>query len=175
MSTSAATAQHILNSLTEKQREVLDRLIQHKTSKEIARELGISPHTVDQRIQFSKKKLNVGSRREAAERYRELNRIYERPIYEESRIGDGLMFTKEGACPDEYVISNHCHGDENTSLERHLEDVTFDRDAKNVAQQRQYLSRFLLILMLSGSTLLVALGSIAIFVTLSEYFELLNK
>ena len=36
-----------LAGLTAKQREVLDLLIEHKTSKEIARELGISPHTVD--------------------------------------------------------------------------------------------------------------------------------
>src|SRR6478752_3465006 len=54
----------MLAGLTAKQREVLDLLIEHKTSKEIARELGISPHTVDQRIQFAKEKLGASSRSE---------------------------------------------------------------------------------------------------------------
>ena len=45
----------VLAGLTAKQREVLDLLIEHKTSMEIARRLGISPHTVDQRIQFAKR------------------------------------------------------------------------------------------------------------------------
>jgi DNA-binding CsgD family transcriptional regulator len=61
-----------LASLTDKQRAVLDLLIAHKTSKEIARELGISPHTVDQRIQFAKAKLGVDSRGEVAQAYRQL-------------------------------------------------------------------------------------------------------
>lgn len=43
-----------LQGLTRKQRQVLDLLIEHKTSKEIARRLSISPHTVDQRTQFAK-------------------------------------------------------------------------------------------------------------------------
>jgi len=59
-------------SLTDKQRDVLDLLIAHKTSKEIARELGISPHTVDQRIQFAKSKLGADSRGEVALAYRRL-------------------------------------------------------------------------------------------------------
>jgi DNA-binding CsgD family transcriptional regulator len=62
----------ILDTLTAKQREVLDLLMQHKTSKEIARELRISSHTVDQRIQFAKEKLGARSRSEAAVEYRRL-------------------------------------------------------------------------------------------------------
>jgi hypothetical protein len=38
----------------------------HKSSKMIARELGISPHTVDQRLKVAMRKLEVASRREAA-------------------------------------------------------------------------------------------------------------
>lgn len=34
-----------LDALTEKQREVLELLMEHKTSKEISRLIGISPHT----------------------------------------------------------------------------------------------------------------------------------
>lgn len=86
----------VLASLTPKQREVMDLLIQHKTSKEIARELGISPHTVDQRVQFAKDKLGVESRSEAAVEYRRLVALCQSPVstaaqppgqgtYEESR------------------------------------------------------------------------------------------
>lgn len=84
-----------LDALTDKQREVLDLLIAHKTSKEIARELGISHHTVDQRIQFAKTKLGVDSRGEVAVAYRALlarNTVAGHgepsgpPTYEEPRI-----------------------------------------------------------------------------------------
>lgn len=61
-----------LRGLTEKQRQVLDLLIQHKTSKEISRMLGISPHTVDQRILLARAKLQVTSRNEVAQAYRHL-------------------------------------------------------------------------------------------------------
>ncbi|HEX7710489.1 MAG TPA: helix-turn-helix transcriptional regulator [Sphingomonadaceae bacterium] len=64
--------EQLLSGLTGKQRQVLDLLIEHKTSKEIARALAISPHTVDQRIQFAKEKLGVRTRSEAAVAYRRL-------------------------------------------------------------------------------------------------------
>jgi DNA-binding CsgD family transcriptional regulator len=75
-----------LGGLTDKQREVLDLLIEHKTSKEIARLLGISPHTVDQRIFFAKEKLGANSRNEAAATYRRLVAISGRTTYEKTRI-----------------------------------------------------------------------------------------
>ena len=75
-----------LSGLTDKQREVLDLLIEHKTSKEIARLLGISPHTVDQRIFFAKEKLGAASRNEAAAAYRRLVDVSGRTTYENSRI-----------------------------------------------------------------------------------------
>ena len=75
-----------LGGLTDKQREVLDLLIEHKTSKEIARLLGISPHTVDQRIFFAKEKLGAASRNEAAAAYRRLVGVSGRTTYENSRI-----------------------------------------------------------------------------------------
>jgi DNA-binding CsgD family transcriptional regulator len=71
-----------LASLTEKQREVLDLLLEHKTSKQIARQLRISPHTVDQRIQFAKYKLGARTRSEAAVAYRRLLETCERMTYE---------------------------------------------------------------------------------------------
>ena len=77
-----------LAGLTDKQRDVLDLLIEHKTSKEIARALGISPQTVDQRIFFAKEKLGAASRNEAAAAYRRLIAISGRTTYEESYIAE---------------------------------------------------------------------------------------
>ena len=61
---------------TDKQRHVLDLLIEHKTSKEIARILGISPHTVDQRISLARAKLGVSSRNELAARYQAMQQTF---------------------------------------------------------------------------------------------------
>lgn len=78
----------ILAGLTAKQREVLDLLIEHKTSKEIARQLGISPHTVDQRIHFAKEKLGATSRSEVAALYRRLLEICGQLTYEDSHMAN---------------------------------------------------------------------------------------
>lgn len=78
-----------LTTLTAKQRQVLDLLIQHKTSKEIARRLGISPHTVDQRIQFARDKLGANTRSEAAVAYRRLVETCDELTYQESGIVHG--------------------------------------------------------------------------------------
>jgi DNA-binding CsgD family transcriptional regulator len=87
--------ENAVNSLTDKQRQVLDLLIEHKTSKEIARELGISPHTVDQRLQFAKEKLGARSRSELAQAYRRLLEVYGQLTYEPSGIADPLRKTDE--------------------------------------------------------------------------------
>ncbi|MFM9937836.1 MAG: response regulator transcription factor [Novosphingobium sp.] len=88
LSAQAVLALANLAALTDKQRDVLDLLIEHKTSKEISRTLKISPHTVDQRIMLARAKLGVASRSEVAQAYRRLlvdsgliPTIYERSIY----------------------------------------------------------------------------------------------
>jgi DNA-binding CsgD family transcriptional regulator len=84
--------QAALDELTDKQRQVLDLLIEHQTSKEIARRLRISPHTVDQRIQFAKEKLGARTRSEAAVLYRRLVETYDPLTYEPSGIAaEGSM------------------------------------------------------------------------------------
>jgi DNA-binding CsgD family transcriptional regulator len=90
-----------LAALTQKQRDVLDLLIQFKTSKEMSRILHISPHTVDQRVEAAKNKLGASSRAELALIYRALlgpvpsaeapqapAAISERVTYEESHVAD---------------------------------------------------------------------------------------
>jgi DNA-binding CsgD family transcriptional regulator len=53
-------------ALPEHQRICLRMVLEHKSSKEIALELGISPHTVDQRVKMAMQTLGVGSRVAAA-------------------------------------------------------------------------------------------------------------
>jgi DNA-binding CsgD family transcriptional regulator len=52
--------------LTEGQKACLRLVDDHHTSKEIARILGISPFTVDQRLDAARRKLNAASRKDAA-------------------------------------------------------------------------------------------------------------
>jgi len=52
--------------LTDAQRDCLRLVYKHMTSKDIARELGVSPHTVDMRLRTAMKTLSVGSRIDAA-------------------------------------------------------------------------------------------------------------
>jgi DNA-binding CsgD family transcriptional regulator len=67
--------------LTDKHREVLDRLLDHKSSKQIAHELGISPKTVDQRILAAAKKLGTTDRRSTARAYSQMRQAWERTPY----------------------------------------------------------------------------------------------
>lgn len=54
------------DALTEKQAEALELVCQHLQTKEIARILGISPRSVDQRIDGARQKLGAATRIEAA-------------------------------------------------------------------------------------------------------------
>ncbi|WP_339826754.1 helix-turn-helix transcriptional regulator [uncultured Parasphingorhabdus sp.] len=61
------------NSVTERlndgQRDCLRLVLAHHNSKEIARKLGVSPHTVDQRLRTAIRILEVQSRFEAARKF----------------------------------------------------------------------------------------------------------
>ena len=70
---------HSIDLLTAGQRDCLRLVYQHKSSKEIARELDISPHTVDQRLRVAMRKLGVESRKKAAVM---LARASEEPVYQ---------------------------------------------------------------------------------------------
>ena len=80
----------LLNLLTVKQRAALDLLVQHKTSKEISRVLGISPHTVDQRIDAAKRTLGTSTRGELAQRYLHLCEVCEGMTYERLVVADAF-------------------------------------------------------------------------------------
>jgi len=70
------------NRLTEKQRACLDLLIEHKTSKEIARLLDISKHTVDQRLNLARDTLGAQDRNQSAFIYRQMKEKYDRVTYD---------------------------------------------------------------------------------------------
>jgi DNA-binding CsgD family transcriptional regulator len=74
--------------LTVKQAEVIRLVSRGYETKEIARQLGISPTTVDQRIEGARKKLGGGTRKEAARRYLAQQDISERHIYVPPRLAD---------------------------------------------------------------------------------------
>src|SRR3546814_19895036 len=74
--------------LTEKQRACLDLLVERKTSKQIARELGIAKVTVDQRIRAARNILSASDRDETAIIYSRL-----KPRSEERRGGKECVST----------------------------------------------------------------------------------
>jgi DNA-binding CsgD family transcriptional regulator len=81
-----------IKQLSDRQMAVLQRVAEHKSSKEIARELDISPHTVDQRVKRIHAILGVGTRSEAARIYLaasgpiETNGLYQGLIYQSPEL-----------------------------------------------------------------------------------------
>jgi DNA-binding CsgD family transcriptional regulator len=70
--------------LSEGQRACLRRVLMHMSSKDIARELDISPHTVDQRLRVAIQTLAVANRFEAARILAQFERpeLYQPPLYQ---------------------------------------------------------------------------------------------
>lgn len=77
-----------LGKLSEGQRRCLRLVLAHKSSKDIARELGISNHTVDQRLKAAMRTLGAGNRVEAAQIHAELERGYQPLVYQTPDIED---------------------------------------------------------------------------------------
>ncbi len=73
-------------ALSAKQCEVLDLVLAHKSSKEIARALNISRYTVDQRITTARQKLGISTRGELARAYSRLRGICEETAYDFSQV-----------------------------------------------------------------------------------------
>jgi DNA-binding CsgD family transcriptional regulator len=74
--------------LTEGQKACLRLVDDHHTSKEIARILGISPFTVDQRLDAARRKLQAASRKDAAKLFAAIEggTISEPLVYEARRL-----------------------------------------------------------------------------------------
>lgn len=91
-----------LDKLNAGQRDCLRLVLAHLNSKEIARQLDISPHTVDQRLRTAMRILNAQSRFDAARKFAELDpqNPYQSLIYQspdvETRLENGKLGTSTG-------------------------------------------------------------------------------
>ena len=83
--------------LTEGQLDCLRLVDQHLSSKEIAVELGISPHTVDQRIRQALQTLGVSRRAQAARVVSQFSEPYQRLIHQPPHIETPATPGDEGA------------------------------------------------------------------------------
>ena len=105
-----------VSKLTEGQRDCLRRVLMHQTSKDIARDLGISPHTVDQRLRVATKTLGVSSRIEAA---RALARSENLDIEGyQSTVYQSPLVAPEDATPS---FGSTAEGDRNTVAHERIE------------------------------------------------------
>ncbi len=82
--------------LTPAQLDCLRLVNEHLSSKEIAVQLGISPHTVDQRIRGSLQTLGVGRRSQAARLVAKCSSEYQRLIHQAPYIETGGSSVDEG-------------------------------------------------------------------------------
>jgi DNA-binding CsgD family transcriptional regulator len=102
--------------LTEGQINCLRLVSQNYTSKEIARLLGISPFTVDQRLDAARKKLSATSRTDAARRFTELSsgEIYEPLVYDPDALEKPVdVGQSSGAAIERESGRDHDSGSEN--------------------------------------------------------------
>lgn len=76
------------SKLNDGQRQCLRLVLAHLNSKEISRELGVSPHTVDQRLRQAMRSLGASSRFEAARKFAEYEggETYQPLIYQSSDV-----------------------------------------------------------------------------------------
>ena len=93
-----------VSELTEGQKACLRLVDDHLTSKEIARILGISPFTVDQRLDAARHKLKATTRKDAAKIFASLERrsisepfVYEAPQLEPAELSASQTTPPNGA------------------------------------------------------------------------------
>jgi DNA-binding CsgD family transcriptional regulator len=79
-----------LGSLSPKQREVLDLVLDRRTNKEIAAFLDISPSAVEQRLQSVRRRLGVQSRADLARKYEALLDTCAVLTGEKLQVADGV-------------------------------------------------------------------------------------
>jgi DNA-binding CsgD family transcriptional regulator len=111
----------LFEKLTEPQRACLRRVYQLQTSKDIARDLGISPHTVDQRLRVAARTLGVATRIEAA-----------RLLAKFEQTGGGLyqplVYQSLDVAPDEAFDAHEAQAVEgNSTAEYGLNDTARER------------------------------------------------
>jgi DNA-binding CsgD family transcriptional regulator len=105
--------------LTPRERECLSLVAQHMRTKQIARTLGTSPHTVDRQIATACKKLGAPDRMTAVQMLRQsgdLEDMLENPV-----DGSSGMETPPGLGPDDVSTETQDHARNPRNPELHLE------------------------------------------------------
>jgi len=90
-------AAELLGLLTAKQVEVLDMLVDHQTTKEIARELDLAPNTVDQWITAARIKWGLPNRKALIRQYTELREICGETTYGSDKIDADISSSDRAA------------------------------------------------------------------------------
>ncbi|MBX7496999.1 helix-turn-helix transcriptional regulator [Qipengyuania sp. 6B39] len=87
----------VFASLTDKQHEALRLVCRHYTSKQIALELGVSPVTIDKRIEGIRAKLEMMPRVDIARHYAAWSQDYDRPIDDPTIVAESAVMTPRAA------------------------------------------------------------------------------
>jgi DNA-binding CsgD family transcriptional regulator len=97
-----------LQSLTEKEKQTLRLLLAGHDAKSMARQLGLSVHTVNERLRFARRKLSASSSREAARLLRESEGAIPHFLGDKG-LGDaeGAPVLQQGREPDAGSSANH--------------------------------------------------------------------
>ena len=159
-----------LAGLTERQRQVLDLLIEHKSSKEIARVLGISPHTVDQRIRFAREKLGARSRGEAAVTYRRLLETCGQTTYGKLGIAAGQPIADAGRGPHGPLPGSSPH-QRFRSRSRHEPEADFQVGPKQFEGRNGTLVRLGWILGIALLLVFFVVGTLALYSQIAEFWR----
>jgi DNA-binding CsgD family transcriptional regulator len=162
--------QRALSVLTAKQREVLDLLLEHKTSKEIARTLAISPHTVDQRIELAKRKLDAASRSELAMTYRRLRAICEPLTHEDSHIASEALPNHKSGTDDANGGTEPDHPKRTQPQETAQPAPDYRVGPEMFEGRHGTLMRIAVIVTLAVLLIILILGGLAMFDQLSQQF-----
>lgn len=154
--------------LTDKQLDALNLLVKHKTSKEISRELGISPHTVDQRIEAAKRRLGVATRGELVRVYLQLKRQCHELTYEESHI-DVFTEPKQFLLSEPHDASSLIVDPQRVDSSSRDEEVGAYRVGPELFEGRYgTLFRFFAIVGMAVALLIIILATTSIYVNLSD-------
>ncbi len=162
------------DGLTEKQREVLDLLVMHKTSKQIARELGISPHTVDQRVVAARRKFGVETRNELAAAYMAAQAhngnapVYEKSIYQSSQVAICARHDDENDGSDAVLAEGEVPATTGKSPDGTKPFVYYRVVPESFEGRNGYFWRLIAIVGITLGLLIATLVGLAIFAELSE-------
>ncbi len=113
-------AADLLASLTDRQTEVMEHAAAHLPNKEIARKLGLSPSTIEQRFQYVKAKLETADRASTIREYVRLRAICGQTAYGFSHLDpepELNQFPPQDAAQDDRAVQPNMAADDYSSLD----------------------------------------------------------